>query len=129
MDHPVSRSINAMHNMHIETGNPGSKPQRLNDKNCKSCTWKLYNKFCHCFQTSVKKLYIEEKKNVFFPSATFSREITEPLRKIKIRLKDLWENVLYMAARLLFLIDVTHSWASAGPNFIIRRLSHSPTCC
>ena len=43
--------------------NPGSKPQRLSDKNCKSCTWKQNNKF--------------------------SREIIEPLIKIKVRINDL----------------------------------------
>ena len=37
------------------------------------------------------------KRNKFFlsPCATFSREITEPLRKLKIRINDLCENVPY----------------------------------
>jgi hypothetical protein len=32
---------------------------------------------------------------VLFPSPTFAKEITEPLRKIKIRINHLWEIVLY----------------------------------
>ena len=47
--------------------NSGSKAQRLSDKNSK----------------------IVQEKPFLFPSATFAREITETLRKIKIRINDL----------------------------------------
>ena len=35
--------------------------------------------------------------------------------------------ILHCSKYIFFITDVTHSWASAGPNCIIRRLCHSPT--
>ena len=40
-----------------------------------------------------KTLFTSKTIFVLFPSATFAKEVTEPLRKIKIN--DFWENVLY----------------------------------
>ena len=38
-----------------------------------------------------------------------------------------WKNSeIFLFFSFVFLTEVTHSWASAGPNCIIRRLCHSP---
>ena len=66
--------------------NHGSKPQRLSDKNCKSCTMKQ-NTFGGISSKLFTKNSIYTQKTIF--NATFTRKITEPLRKIKIRIYDL----------------------------------------
>ena len=63
--------------------NPESKSQRLSDKNCKSCTVKQNNFLGISCKLVNQKLYLQEIF-VLFPSATFARKITEPLRKVKI---------------------------------------------
>ena len=69
-------------NFYLDHFNSGSKPQLLSDTNCKSCTWKQNKAFCHLLENYIYKI-------VLFASATLAREITEPLRKMKIRIYDL----------------------------------------
>ena len=62
--------------------NPRSKQQRFGDKNGKNSLVSKNNFWFSC--KLLTKTII-----VFFPSATFFSEITEPMRKIKIRINDL----------------------------------------
>ena len=67
--------------------NPGSRPQRLSDKDC---SWK---KIAFLVNFLHKTLFTKKNISLFFPSATFARAII--LKKIKIRLNDLGQSVLY----------------------------------
>jgi hypothetical protein len=56
------------------------------------------NHFWHFLETSDQKLHLHEHEQtlfVLFPSAILAREITESFRKIKTKVNDLRENVLY----------------------------------
>ena len=53
--------------------NTGSKPQSLSGKNYKSCPWNLRKKWHFC------KIFA--RIFVWFPSATFARDITVPLQE------------------------------------------------
>ena len=79
--------------------NPGSKPQRLVATNFKSLTSDKLEKFRTIFGISCKfltKYYLHEIRLLFcIEGVSHAREITEPLRKIRRRINDLWENVLY----------------------------------
>jgi len=76
----------------------GSKPQRLGATNSKSSTSDKLQTFRTIFGISCKfltqKLFTWD--NTFcFEEESHAREITEPFRKIRRRINDLRENVLY----------------------------------
>jgi hypothetical protein len=75
----------------------GSKPQRLGATNSKSSTSDKLQTFRTIFGISWKfltKTYLHEI-TLFFEGESRTREITEPFRKIRRRINDLRENVLY----------------------------------
>ena len=77
--------------------NPRSKPQRLCATNCKSSTSDKLQTFRTIFGISWKfltKTYLHEM-TLFFEGESRARQITEAFRKIRRRINDLRENVLY----------------------------------
>ena len=79
--------------------NPGSMPQRLAATNCKSSTSDKLQTFRTILGISCKFLtenYLDEITILFrFEGEFHAREITEPFRKIRRRINDSRENVLY----------------------------------
>jgi hypothetical protein len=79
--------------------NPGTKPQRLGATNFKTSTSDKLQTFRTIFGISCKFLtkdYLHEITLLFcFEGKSHAREITESFRKIRRRINDLRENVLY----------------------------------
>ena len=79
--------------------NPGSKSQRLGATNCKSSTSDKLQTFIIIFGIPCKflnKNYLNYTTLFgFFEGEYHTRQITEPFRKMRRRINDLRENVLY----------------------------------